>query len=335
MSTRANYFTIGLFTLVALVIGVAAVAIFGAGVLRKELYPFVITFQNSVNGLRTGSKVKANGIEIGTVRDVLLFADLEKGVTYAPTIIDLDLEKLAYSTGVEVDDMDVGEFFDSEIAKGLSARLQIESLVTGMLYIELHFSENMDGFVLEDDRFSEYRAIPSVAGGLEEAKWRSLRLLENLASADIAGLVGDMRDAINELRQELRSLRLKVLSEEMQSVAQEAKNFLSREDLNSTINDLSVATATLRGLLEKYEGRSDSVTGKLDSLSGQLEGTLREVELAASNANQMMNPSSLLYTQTSETLEEVYELSRALKELVEYLERNPSALLKGRAPEGE
>lgn len=335
MSARANYFTIGLFTIIAFAIGIAAVVIFGSGVLRKETYPFVITFENSVNGLRSGSKVKASGIEIGVVKDVLLYADLEGGHTYAPTIIELDMEKLAYSTGLSVEEMEVVEFFDTEISKGLSGRLQIESLVTGTLYIELHFSEDGEGFILDDERFSEYRAIPSVAGGLEEAKWRSLRLLENLASADLAGLAADLRDGINEMRSELKAMRLTVFSSEMTAAASEVKTFFGREDLATAIRELSFSLESLRGLIEKFEGSSGSVAERIDGLSSQLERTLREVEGAASNASQMMDPSSLLYTQASESLEEVYELSRALKDLVEYLERNPSALLKGRAPENE
>ena len=65
MSQKANYFKLGLFVIGAIVAGVAVLLIIGSG---RWLKPHVVMetyFNESVQGLDIGSKMKYRGVTIG------------------------------------------------------------------------------------------------------------------------------------------------------------------------------------------------------------------------------------------------------------------------------
>ena len=72
MNKRANFFAIGLFVIIAGILAGAAVVIFGAGLLNKHTRRIYCDLSGSANGLREGAKVKAYGVEIGSVKRVML-----------------------------------------------------------------------------------------------------------------------------------------------------------------------------------------------------------------------------------------------------------------------
>lgn len=74
METRANYVAVGIFTLVALVMGFVLVYWFGRFDGRDQLVPLDVRVQGSVSGLGEGSLVTFNGIDVGRVSGLLLDA---------------------------------------------------------------------------------------------------------------------------------------------------------------------------------------------------------------------------------------------------------------------
>ncbi|MEE8111610.1 MAG: MlaD family protein, partial [Acidobacteriota bacterium] len=77
MSTKGTYFRVGIFVILASVIGIAAIIVFGAAELIPRKSFVVETYMDdSVQGLEVGSKVKSHGVEIGKVEEIT-FADSE------------------------------------------------------------------------------------------------------------------------------------------------------------------------------------------------------------------------------------------------------------------
>jgi len=61
MSTKANYFKIGLFFIISAALGVVAVVIWGAGLFTKDKIYFETYFDSAVTGLTPGSSVELIG----------------------------------------------------------------------------------------------------------------------------------------------------------------------------------------------------------------------------------------------------------------------------------
>ena len=70
MSTKPHYFRIGIFVILALALVVAAVVVFGAGLLAQDKMYFETYFDESITGLSVGSPVEFRGVRIGQVETI-------------------------------------------------------------------------------------------------------------------------------------------------------------------------------------------------------------------------------------------------------------------------
>src|SRR5436309_15242868 len=67
MSQRANYFKLGLFVIGAIVAGILVLLIIGTGRFLQKRVTIETYFNESVQGLDIGSKMKYRGVEVGQV----------------------------------------------------------------------------------------------------------------------------------------------------------------------------------------------------------------------------------------------------------------------------
>ena len=70
MSQKANYFKLGLFVIGALVAGVVVVLVIGSGRWFERKITIETYFNESVQGLDLGSKIKFKGVVIGDVTKI-------------------------------------------------------------------------------------------------------------------------------------------------------------------------------------------------------------------------------------------------------------------------
>src|SRR3954466_4259375 len=102
---------IGAFVLGAIGLLVATIFILGSGKLFLHSRDFVLYFDGSVNGLRVGAPVKFKGVEIGSVKDILLRLGSDMSVQRIPVIIRVDAEKITKrgGRGAVLTDPEVGK----------------------------------------------------------------------------------------------------------------------------------------------------------------------------------------------------------------------------------
>src|ERR1700675_3901096 len=136
MNKKISPTLIGAFVVGALALIVAAVLILGSGKLFLHSRDFVLYFDGSVNGLRGGAPGKFKGVEIGAVKNLLLQLGSDLSVQHIPVIIRVDAEKITKrgGEGAAVTDPEVGKEL---IDQGLRGQLQMESFLTGLLYVGL------------------------------------------------------------------------------------------------------------------------------------------------------------------------------------------------------
>src|SRR6266567_8698143 len=70
MSQRANYFKLGLFVIGAIVAGILVLLVIGTGRFLQKRITIETYFNESVQGLDIGSKVKYRGVVIGEVTKI-------------------------------------------------------------------------------------------------------------------------------------------------------------------------------------------------------------------------------------------------------------------------
>ncbi len=102
------------------------------------------------------------------------------------------------------------------------------------------------------------------------------------------------------------------------------------ESLDNTLQNTNDAVSELRSLIAQVDTKVGPMAANLDSARIATAATLEEARLTFENLRLLLAPGSPLTYQLETALREFSAAASALNELVEYLERNPGALVRGR-----
>jgi paraquat-inducible protein B len=321
-SKRASPTLVGVFVLGAIALAVAGLAVFGSGKLFRRTAQFVMVFGGSVNGLSVGAPVKFRGVQVGSVTKIMLSLP---GMTLPelriPVFIEID-QDLVSKLGGMINPAEPTSFA-ALIDEGLRAQLQLESIVTGVLFVELDLFPGSPVNLYLPKGESGYLEIPTQPTLLQEASQTGADLIAKLRDVDFDGLVNSIRDAARsvgdlagspELRQTLVAAREAMVS---------ARDTLTeiRPRIPQLASGVDSASNRLQGSLKRF----DATLGSLDTALGSLDTTLGSV-------NRLVDPRAPLVYQLTTTLGDLGKAAQSIRELADYLDRNPSAIITGRSP---
>ena len=321
MSRRANPTLIGGFVLGGAVLAVVAVVVFGSGQFFRDTQTFISFFDGSVAGLGMGSPVRFRGIDVGSVRDVLLDLpgvgreerDLRIAVVY-----DLDRQMLE-SRGATAR-LDNPFDIDTLLALGIRAELATESLVTGRKYIALDLNPDRP-VSAEPVPGAPYPEIPTVTTGFERIEEEAYGLIAELGALRLDTLVAVATEAFAQIGQLAGS-------PEMTAAIQRLPGTIRRFD--EAVGDLQAlmvrVDTTLAPLGDEVTRTAEQATLTLQ----RLDSTLAEVDAVLGDAGDLIEPESPLFVRFEQAMADLGTASRALRDLADYLQRNPSALVRGR-----
>jgi paraquat-inducible protein B len=324
MSKQANKTLIGGFVVGAVVLVIAGVLIFGSGRLFTKLDKYVLYFKGSVKGLNIGSPVMFRGVKIGSVTDILLQFNAEDLSIRIPVVIEVDPERFISEDNVRKSSKG---YLKLLIDKGLRAQLQMQSMVTGQLMINLDFHPDKPAELVGiRNRLPE---IPTIPSGLEE-------FTRKLGRLPIEELFSKMVKAIEGIEKIVNSPELIGSLGSLDRALQDIHLLL--EDIDRQFTPLSTSiidTAdAARSALEQFERTIAMEEGTPAEIASELKDTL------ASTRETMEAVRGV----TAEDSESVYELNNALKELAaaarsirfmaDYIERHPEALIRGKREAG-
>ncbi len=327
MSMRANPTVIGLFIIGALgltVVGVASLA--SASWLTKES-TFVSYFDESVNGLEVGAAVKFQGVPVGRVTDLLIQIRGADKTFQVPVQYDVDLTRLTSVAGdyVHLNDTSV---LRQQIDDGLRAQLQMESIVTGQLYIELLYRADAPAFALER-RPTIYPEIPTTPS-----------LLAAFGS-QAGSLVGDVLKVLFRVNEMLDSVNIGEINRSVVASAAAVERLAGSEALQGAINGVPEMTAqvtrTLGGmqtLIERLDGALGPLLTQMDNANAELTRTVQTMRQAMEDVRGVLSTDSGVGYQMEGAMASLREAADAMRELSLSLARNPDMLIRGRKSGG-
>ena len=330
MNKKISPAVIGAFVLGAVALIVIAILVFGSGRLFRQTRDFVLYFDNSVNGLRIGAPVKIKGVEIGSVKDIRFQLEKNKELKI-PVIIEIDLEKFisrgatqAVATAVDREALN-----KAIVDRGLRGQLEMESLVTGLLFIALDFFPGTPiNLVQRTDGDYKYPEIPTLPTTLEQAKDAVTRIMNRLEEIDFKGLIASLDETVNGIKRTVNSQELEATIRSLQkTVPKIDEAVLSVRDLAVTLNDNS---KSLAANLEQTSIDARASMKQADKALEQATDTLKTAEAAVANVQTLSDPDSPIIYELGKSLREVSAAARSLRSLANYLDRNPSALIFGR-----
>ena len=323
MSTKVSPTLIGAFVVGAVALIVIAILLLGSGRLFRQTRDFVLYFDNSVNGLRVGAPVKFKGVEVGTVKDIRL--QLEKGaeVNKIPVIIEIDLEKLTLRGATPQIAVD-REAFHKAVVDGFRGQLEMESLVTGLLYVALDFFPGTPiNFVQQDNVNNKYPEIPTLPTSLEQAKGAVDRILNKLEEIDFKRLIDSLTKTSDEVGQLVR-----VNSPTVKSILQSVDQAMPQ--LRGAILDFRTLTATANNNVTNVSADLHQTLTAAHSAIEQIAATMKEAETTIISVRATVDPNSPTFYELTKSLREVSGAASSIRLLADSLDRNPQAAILGK-----
>jgi paraquat-inducible protein B len=334
MNKKISPTLIGVFVIGAVALIIIAILVFGSGRLFRQTRDFVLYFDNSVNGLRIGAPVKIKGVEIGSVKDIRLQLERNKEPKI-PVIIELDLEKFTSrgAAGAAATAMDREAMQKAIVDRGLRGQLEMESLVTGLLFIALDFFPGTPiNLVQQANGDYKYPEIPTLPTTLEQAKGAATRIMNKLEEIDFKELGANVEAT-------LKGVNRTVNSPEIESVLRSLAQVMPKIDaavvsFNKLANDVDGKFSSLSDNLEQTSDATRQAMRQAENTLKQTDAALKEAEAAMTNIKDVIDPESPTLYDIRKSLGEVSAAARSLRLLGNYIERNPRALIFGK-PENQ
>lgn len=306
MSRRANPTWVGAFVLGAVILAVLAVGLFGSGRLFREAHPFVLYFTGSVNGLDPGAPVKFKGVEVGSVQRIMVRFERTAGEVSIPVYIELDAEKLARA-GAQVEF--TPDAMRTAVEQGLRGRLESQSLVTGLLFVNLdYFPETPAKRVGTGDWPPE---IPTLPTTIEQATQVAKEIVERLGEIDLEALVKSATETLDALR-----------------------DLAGSKEARSAVASLDETLASLRDLSQSLDRTIGPLGESLRTTAQETQRLEEQLARTLGAVQQIVQPGSPLTQQLGVALQDVSAAARSVRALADSLERNPGAIVRGRSVEG-
>jgi paraquat-inducible protein B len=316
MAKQANRKMIGGFVLIAVGILAASIVIFGTGDWFKESLEYVLYFEESVKGLNVGSPVLYRGFPVGKVKRVVIHADMKDLKDYILVYVEIYPENIVVVT----QEMKIDSWKDRMsgfIDRGLRAQLVPQSLITGLLVIQLN--EHPDTPIVRKNIDKNYEEIPTIPSTL------------------------------SKLEATLANLDLQKLSDRLIAVLTSAERILKNPDIEASLSALKGALVDARGLVQNVAGKVDPLTDNLNStltdarelvnsvneqvdpLSQTLTEALESVDAAFKSIDELAGKSSPTRADLEYALQEIAGAARSLRVLADYLQQHPEALIQGKS----
>ena len=271
-------------------------------VIEQEAYTrklqFVMYFNSSVRGLNAGAPLEFKGIQIGSVLDVRLEFNSDDTSFRIPVLVEIEPDRIVDRTADP--DSSALSMLQTLVDRGLRARLSTGSLLTGQLYVELNMYPGTEAVYLGDNN-TMHPELPTIPGAFEAMTESIQNFVSKLDTVDVEEMGNDILgilDGTNEL--------------------------LNKEQSEAAVTDLQASMRSLKNILQNVE-------------SAGVDETIQSANTVLINLNQtltmldgVLTPNSPLQYNIIQVTSELEETARALRALVEMLERQPQAIIFGR-----
>jgi paraquat-inducible protein B len=338
MSKPVNPYTIGAFLVGSLALLITAILIFGGGQLLKKKSEYVIYFDSALNGLNIGAPVKLQGVQIGTVKEISLELDPKASRISKPVVIEVDLAMITDAGGHPFEAAATlsqrRQTAQRLIDAGLKARLETQSLLTGLLYVEFNFYRDAP-LKLTGLNYKNLPELPAVPTTVDEIKNIADEVLTKFRKLPMDEIVKDLAITLKEVRDTLTSEQLKkdhaALTQTLKETEKLVAN-MNRElvpllsNVNGTVSDTRTLvqgfSRDMRPVLISTEKTLGTATKALDTATG----ILRESKHALGSVEALAAPDAPLW----QSLEALRDAAQSTKDLTDYLERHPDSIIYGK-----
>ena len=358
MGQRANQAIIGAFVLGAVLLAVVGVVVLTGDRFFRHTQTFVAYFEGSLEGLDVGAPVTFNGVRIGSVTNLAVVIDPHDASIRTPVVFTVDPARLRDGSGTKLAGGKELPKLDTLIGRGLRARLELQSLVTGQRVVALNFFPDTPIRLLGLSKdYPEMPTLPSsfdtVTRTLESLPLealvaqttRTMRSVEALATApELRSALGKLDRVLSDVDGAVRDVRGRIgpLATTVQGTAVAAQTTMV--DAQKTLADAQKTMAEMRSAITQltppageaiadYQALARDGRKLVTHLDAQVDALSGSLQAALADAHGVLGEDSTVRYDLTNALEEMTKAARSLRVLADELDRHPEALLMGKRPE--
>lgn len=328
MRRSANMTLIGAFVTGGLLLIVAAVVLLGAGSFTGPKPEAIAFFEDSVSGLDIGAPVKFRGVSIGKVSQVLLRTSGQSAGDYAvPVVLEFSPDLL---TRRGLDELVLrADGLRLSIDKGLRAKLQQQSVITGVLYVELDYFVDT-AYRLHDTKSAlpEIPTLPSNLGALTKAV--SLTL-DQLSRIDFVAITTKVDSILGRIDQGASQIEFAKINGNLVQASANIVRITGDPTIAKAVGDFSAAMQGVDTLVKRLSGKVDPVTDDIKAMAQAGRKALERLNETSENLRTLTKPGSPARRDLDQALADVSDAAQAIRSLADFIERNPETIIQGRA----
>ncbi len=258
---------------------------------------YSVQFPGPVGGLKAGAPVKLRDFVVGEVRSIGFEYDARTGALRTPVTVELDADRLHLSGAGEADQAAWARTLNDVVAQlvhaGLRAQLAQNPPLVGADYVSLDFIPHAGVAAL--DLGTEPPRIPAAPGG-----------------------------GLSQLATQLGALPITQIGDNVRQITARVDALVSSPRLTDSVMHLD---DTLAGIDRIVQGAGPQVQPLIASLrraAGQMEGVAAAARQSLGGADEQGG--------LTEAMDELTRTARSVRDLAQYLERHPEALIEGKRP---
>jgi paraquat-inducible protein B len=312
--TSAKPALVGAFVLSGAALLVVAIMLFAGTHLFSRQHRAVTYFEGSVAGLEVGAPVTFRGVRIGSVTKIGLSIGMKDLVSRIPVYMEIDPSAVRLDGA---DGSDAKTVLPRLLAAGLEAQLDMESLVTGQLRVDLDLQPKAHAtYVGGHQEGDEIPSSPSKLQTLEAE-------IADLPLKQITDNANNTLKSIQRLTDQLGP-RVGPLLDSLKQTSESA---------HVTMDAAHTAVAHIDSLA--IDGRRQ-LAANGDALKGVLassDRTVRDADALVVSLNELTAPNSRMRDDLQSTMRDLAASASSLRSFTHEIERNPSNLIRrGKAP---
>jgi len=260
---------------------------------NKEIHNFKLHTNEPISKLKVDAPVKFQGYKIGSIKSINLQYDKQNKKMSSDIILSMD-------TSVFVDPTDSNhtgyDNFSQAVEDGLRARLDTIDPLTGFLFINLIFENNITKTSLYKEQ--NYIVLPMTTHNEETIFENAKNIVKKINNLPLDELVESINTLVNNTNKPI----------------QHADELIY--ELNTTIQNLNKFTSQ-----KSFQIMPNRTNQALKELTRTLKTTKKVLKGYDTN--------SILIKQLSQTLEIVTQTSKEMQEFLKMLNRKPNSLIFG------
>ena len=264
----------------------------------------VAYFQSSVAGVDRGTPVTIFGIQVGDVTDVKFLLDASTGLAKVRVAMELQPDRVVNSADFSKN-LKPRDVLQRMVDRGMRVDLETSSFITGQKEVGLAFEPDAGHAALSFE--GDAIVLPTEGGG-----------------------ASDILTAASQITSKLSAIPFDEIGRNLNKLLVTSNQTLGGDQVKNALSSLAATLASVQHLVVTTDRGLEPTLHELPALSASLQATLRDTNTAVKQLNRGYGNNSDFQRSLGQLMDQADGALRSVKDLADFLDRHPEALLLGR-----